>query len=440
MRKLLLSALVFLAIFSCTKDDYPVSPNDNSPNETITAKQVTEFREANTEFAIDLFRAVVMPDSLKENAMLSPLSVSIALSMLNNGTAGNTKTELKNALRYYDLPDYCINKGFRRLIDELDCYNSVMKLNLANSAWFDDSFPVKDDFVNSSKEFFDAGIKNIDLQSDAALDSVNSWTNEATDGMIPEMFSEMPPVVFLLCNAINFQGYWKAPFDPDETENKAFYFDGGGGKYTPTMQCNSVRPESPSVNFSYLIGDDFKAVKMPYGKKSYSESLSKTVAVPADNDNIHMYVFVPAGDLFTFINEKLTKAQWDGWMGSFKPFKELFPYADEFNFSLPKFKFGFEADLIPVMSALGMKDAFEAGASDFSNLTELWQGLFISIIKHITFIEVNEEGTSAAGLTVVGGSYGFTPEFKANKPFLFVIRDDLTGTILFMGQVYDPQY
>jgi serine protease inhibitor len=131
-------------------------------------------------------------------------------------------------LRYYDLPDYCINKGFRRLIDELDCYNSVMKLNLANSAWFDDSFPVKDDFVNSSKEFFDADIKNIDLQSPTALDSINLWTYEATDGKIPELFSEMPDVVFLLCNAINFQGYWKAPFDPDETESKKFYFDGGG--------------------------------------------------------------------------------------------------------------------------------------------------------------------------------------------------------------------
>jgi serine protease inhibitor len=95
MRKLLLLTLVFLAIFSCTKDDYPVSPNDNSPDGKITAKQVIGFREANADFAIDLFRAVVMPDSLKENAMLSPLSVSIALSMLNNGAPGTRKLNLR---------------------------------------------------------------------------------------------------------------------------------------------------------------------------------------------------------------------------------------------------------------------------------------------------------------------------------------------------------
>jgi serine protease inhibitor len=270
----LLLGLVFL--FSCTKqpDDYFSIPDDK---EALSAKQVIGFREANADFAIRLFREIVTADSLKDNSMISPLSVSIALSMLNNGAAGNTKTEIKNSLGYYNLTDYCINKGFRLLINELRAYNAVMKLNLANSAWFNDDFPVKENFTDVSRQYFDAEVRNMDFQAGDALDSINTWVNRETEGKISELFSEMPEIVFLLCNAINFQGYWKTPFDAAETESKKFYFDGGGYKNTPTMLCNSTGTGSPLANFSYLYEEDFKAVKMPYGRKKYSEAVIKTV-------------------------------------------------------------------------------------------------------------------------------------------------------------------
>ena len=171
---------------------------------------------------------------------------------------------------------------------------------------------------------------------------------------------------------------------------------------------------------------------MPYGKPDSTKS----------SNDVSMYVFVPVGDLRPFIETELNETSWENWMSSFISFDEQFPNYDyEFNFSLPKFKFGFESNLIPILQNMGMIDAFIGTIANFSDITDEWYGLFIGLVKHKSFIEVNEEGTSAAAVTIIGGTFGGPPpEFRANKPFFFAIRDELTGTILFMGQVYHPEY
>lgn len=446
MKKLMLLTLLVFVFFSCTKDYDPVSPEDQEPD-FLTEKNTSDFREANLNFANDIFKEIVDQSEADENIMISPLSISIALSMLNNGSAGNTKDEIKNVLKLDNLSDYCVNNNFRNLMEEFEHYNKVVDLDLANSAWFDDEFTVKQEFIDVNKEYYDAEIRNLDLNITASIDTINAWVSDKTDGKIEDILThEHINYEFFLINAINFQGFWKCPFNADVTENQRFYNEDGTYSLVPTMMANIYSEwifgdPSPIREFSFLYRDNFKAVKMPYGKKDTASLSSKNSYAPVSMDNINMYIFVPVNDLKPFIENELNVLNWNDWMNSFVLFDELYPEGVmDFKFMMPKFSFGNDINLIPVLQNMGMIDAFIGGIANFSGITDAWAGLFINLVKHKTFIEVNEEGTSAAGVTVIGGGYGaLPPEFLINKPFFFAIRDDLTGTILFMGQVYDPQ-
>ncbi|MBN2858189.1 MAG: serpin family protein [Candidatus Delongbacteria bacterium] len=432
MKKLMLLTLAFLIIFSCTKDDDPLSPNDPPQDETITAQNIFDFRNANLNFASDIFKEIVDQSVTNDNIMISPISISIAFAMLNNGAANNTKSQIKEVLGYGQVPDYCVNNLFLQLANKLDSLNNIIDLGLANSAWFDNDFPVRDTYVDLTKDYFDAEIRNLDLDQTASIDTINAWVSEKTEGKIEEILDYAAVgAEFFLVNAINFQGFWKFPFDADATENRRFYAEDGTFNLVPTMIDTGINEDAPSLKFEYFYGDSVRAVKMPYGNPDSKEG-----------KDVSMYVFVPTGILEDFIGTKLTVENWNIWMNSFKTFDQQFPeFENEFNFSMPKFKFGFESNLIPILQALGMTDAFIEGLADFSGMTEAWQSLFIGLVKHKSFIDVNEEGTSAAAVTIIGGyDSEIPPEFRVDKPFFFAIRDDLTGTILFMGQVYDPQY
>jgi serpin B len=424
----------FLVLLSCTKDDDPISPNDPPPDEIITAQNIFDFRNANLTFSQKIFKEIVDQTTTDQNIMISPISISIALSMLNNGAANNTKDEIKTALEYEDVPDYCINKLFLQLANKLDSLNNIIDLGLANSAWFDNDFPVRDTYVELTKDYFDAEIRNLDLDVNAAIDTINTWVSDNTGGKIEDILNyDTVGAEFCLINAINFQGFWKFPFDPEMTENRRFYSEDGSSRFVSTMTDNCRSEDSPCRKFEYLVTDSFKAVKMPYGAPDSVNTYK----------DVSMYVFIPDSTLNSFIDTELNTENWNSWMDSFIPFIEQFPdlvIGDDMDFSIPRFKFDSDLDLIPVLQNLGMNDTFTSGVADLSNATDAWQGLFVSKVKQKTFIEVNEEGTSAAAATVVVVEYGLPPEFKVNKPFFFAIRDDLTGTILFMGQVYDPQY
>lgn len=445
MKKFFLFALISVLFWTCSKNPAEQSdPSDNIYQEKITDKMISDFQQANMFFSHKIYKEIVSQDTVNANLMISPLSISIALSMLNNGAAESTKDQIKSVLEYQNLTDFCINTGFKNLITQLNFYRDVADIDIANSEWFDVNFPVKETFVQVNKDFYNAEVRNLDFSDPGSVDSINAWVNDKTDGKITEIIDLIDPeAVFYLINAINFQGFWKFPFDIDNTVNAKFYSEDMTYKYVQTMKAfvSSESPDSPVKEFSFLYTDDFKAVKMPYGKDMPLEYSTKTSSIPVSKDNINMYIFVPTGDLKPFVESQLNGDNWNTWMNSFQPYEELYPYSySDFEFSLPKFKFGCDKNLIPVLQALGMSDSFTAGVANFSGITELWQGLFINLVKHKSYIEVNEEGTSAAAVTIIGGGYGVPNVFKANKPFLFAVRDDLTGTILFMGQVYDPQY
>ena len=431
MKKLMLLTLAFLVIFSCTKDD-PVSSNDPPPDETITEKNILDFRHANLSFAQDVYKEIISQSTTDENIMISPISISIAFAMLNNGSANNTKDQIKEVLGYGEVPDYCVNNMFLQLANKLDSLNNIIDLGLANSAWFDNNFPVRETYVELTKDYFDAEIRNLDLGQTASIDTINAWVSNKTDGKIEDILDySAVGAAFFLVNAINFQGFWKFPFDADATENRRFYNEDGTYKFVSTMIDTGINEDAPCRKFDYLIRDTFKAVKMPYGNPDETKN----------SEDVSMYVFVPDSTLEDFIGNDLNTENWNSWMNLFNSFEDQYGTGVMgFNFSIPKFKFGFESNLIPILQALGMTDAFIGGLADFSVMTEACQSLFIGLVKHKSFIDMNEEGTSAAAVTIIGGYTGVDDSFLVNKPFFFAIRDDLTGTILFMGQVYDPQY
>lgn len=430
MKKLVFLILATVIFFSCT--DNATDPTPDPTEDVITEKNILDFQKANLTFAGNIFREIVSQSDTDENTMISPVSISIAFSMLNNGAAENTKAEIKSVLQYSEVPDFCINQLFLKLLNRLDSLNSIIELDFANAAWFDDDFIVKQEFVDENKEFFDIDVNNLDLNLTASIDTINAWVSNKTDGKIEEVLTYNDVgAAFFLANAINFQGYWKFPFDPDETINLNFYNEDGTSSSVLTMHDNAISEDAPTRKFEFFTTDIFKAVKMPYGEPDTSK---------ASND-VAMYVFVPVGDLKPFIENELNETNWETWMNSFISYEEQFSDSGEFNFTLPKFKFGFESNLIPILESLGMLDAFTEGVANFSEMTDNWQSLFIGLVKHKSFIDVNEEGTSAAAVTIIGGyENGLPSEFRANKPFFFAIRDELTGTILFMGQVYHPEY
>ena len=428
MKKLLLIVFVAVIFFSCT--DNSTDPVNNPNEEVITQANIIDFRNANLEFANNIFKQIAVEDS---NVMISPVSISIALSMLNNGAGENTKTEIKSILEYDNVPDHCINKLFQELLIDLSSLNEVIDLKIANSAWFDTEFEVLQSFIDVNKEFYNAEVRNIDLQAVGTVDSINTWVSNKTDGKITEIIEIINPLAaFFLLNAIDFQGYWKFPFDPDATENAPFTDDNGNYSNVTAMMDNGINDDAPCKKFKYLVTDAFQAVKMPYGIPDSTKS----------SNDVSMYVFVPDTTLAVFIDTELTTSNWNSWIDSFISFDDQYPeYEYEFNFILPKFKFGFEKKLIPVLQSMGLIDAFDPISANFSDITDCWDGLYIDVAKHKSFIDVNEEGTSAAAVTIIGGSYTSNiPNFSAIKPFLFVITDELTGTILFMGQVYNPEY
>ncbi len=213
-----------------------------------------------------------------------------------------------------------------------------------------------------------------------------------------------------LINAIYFKGEWSDPFDPDMTGNRDFNLPDGSVKEIAVMIKND--------DFRYLETDDFQAVSLPYGK----------------NERVSMYVFLPASDSsLEQLYGEMNLLNWKRWIASFGSM--------EGEVGLPRFKFEYETSLKDALAALGMGVAFDESAADFSKMHPVPPNLFISEVKHKTFIEVNEEGTEAAAVTSVEVGMTAMPEtfsMIVDRPFFFAIADDMTGTILFMGSVTNP--
>jgi len=386
-------------------------PQDKEPNKIELNKKSAEILQADRQFAFELFKEVY-GGTEEDNLMISSLSASYALGMTYNGAAGNTREAFRQVLHFDDLTDQEVNESYQDLMSQLVTLDDQVQFSIANSIWYKLGYTILQDFISTNQEYFDAAVEELDFSDPGAKDIINGWIEEKTNDKIKDMLDYIPGnAVMYLVNAIYFNATWKYQFDPEETFQDNFILEGGGLHPSDFMQVEGA--------FNYTSQGDFTAVELPYGDSAFS-----------------MVVLLPEpGITLDALVGNLDAESWESWFSSSYPTNVLI--------ELPKFKYGFKSLLNDPLIDLGLGVAFNEGAADFSRITP-GGNLFISRVIHQTFIDVNEEGTEAAAATIVEMLESSIPSgpisFRADRPFLYVIKENSTGALLFMGKVGKPEY
>ena len=402
---LLFSVAVLLICTRCSKN-----PDENLPKDPVRINldaAQTALVESWNSFAFYIFRKVIESSESTENVMISPLSISYALSMTLNGANGATRDSMLKALSVSGITPDEINSSYKNLTDALLNVDSRVKMSIANSVWTENDFKVKKSFVDILTSYYDSESMQFYIADKTVPSKINSWISDKTNGLIKNMVDNLDDnTVMLLINAIYFKGKWKSEFDKDNTITTSFY------KPADTVSVPTMKQKS---DFKVYVGDGFKLGEFPYGQC-----------------NFVMDIILPdAQDGIAAILPTVTDASFFSWLNNLS--------AAKVDLSLPRFKYGFKKGLKDVLTDIGMGIAF-TDAADLTNIANA--SLLISDVIHQSFIETNEEGTEAAAATIVvisttsAGPDSFT--FNADHPFLYIIRETTTNTILFMGRVTDP--
>ena len=393
--------IVLLCLFGCSEI------NDNIINdvlETINDPDVSSVASANTKFGFKLLQDLQEQEP-GSNIFISPLSISIALTMTYNGAVGETARAMAEVLEIDELDLATINHSNAALRTSLENSGPKVEISIANSIWSRQGVEFNSGFLDRNRLFFGAEIASLDFSAPQAADIINGWVDTNTRGKIKKIVQEIDPGTLLfLINAIYFKGSWQEEFDKLQTRTDIFHLSDGSEKRVPMMHRDGAYP--------YFRGEHFEAAGLPYG----------------DGDVI-MYIFLPNHDsnLNEFL-DSLNAENWTSWLSQFSPVRE------NSMMIIPRFKLEYEVSLNDTLKALGMDIAFGSGA-DFSGMGP---SLFISEVRHKAVVEVNEEGTEAAAVTVVVGVTSLPPIFRVDRPFFFAIYDTKTETILFMGTVTEP--
>ena len=383
-----------------------VSVAQNAPKEIALTAEEREQVVSNNNFAFNLFREAREDESL----VLSPLSITYALGMLNNGAAGQTLQEINSVLGFTDAD--ATNTFCRKMLDESGKVDKETKVLIANTIYVNEArgYRLLTPFVEKANSYYDAQPETRDFNDGQTMDVINQWASDHTEGMITKVLNKDsfdPGAISYLLNAICFKGTWSMPFIPDFTKPETFY---GYGKNTDVQMMRQWE------TFDYAENDLCQSVRLPYGNGGYE-----------------MTVFLP-----------LKGKTLDDLLGGMNGSNWLSMNYDLCNLSLalPRFETSIDVDLKPIMSALGMPsafDMFEAEFPDFcGNELDPHHPIFIDLMKQVARIKVDEEGTEAAAVTVIGAkdnAVALDPiSFEANRPFLFTISERSTGVIFFIGQ------
>lgn len=378
-----------------------------TPDPLILNAETSGLIAQSNHFGVDLFREVAADET--ENLMLSPLSASVALTMLLNGTSGETFTQIRDLLGYSPTADLAsINESYRSLTQQLLNVDREVTLTLANAMFYREGFGVKTPYLNTLRTAFDAEISGLNFNAPSAVTTINSWASSKTNGRIPQVIDRITQeTVLFLMNALYFKGEWTTPFEEAKTASRPFALENDTYVNVPTMEGR--------VDSRQFSTGTYRAIELPYGRRNFS----MVVLVPNESLNTFLPRFTPA--LWDEISSGL--GQEDTWTSTLV--------------RLPRFSFSYERTLNTVLQRLGMTDAFSAARADLSRISD--ERLYVSFVKQNTFVEVNEEGTEAAAVTTIGIEVTSLPMgFFVDKPFLFLIRERTSNTLLFVGQVVNP--
>jgi serpin B len=335
----------------------------------------------------------------------------MALGMTRNGAANKTLSDINTALGFSALSDTEINETFKYIYKTFSTLDPNVKVQIANSIWYKNEFEVLADFIATNQEYFGAEVSPLNFASPDAVKAINDWVKLKTNNLIPSILDVIPDeAVMYLVNAVYFKGQWRYKFDINNTHEDPFYKSDGSVASVPFMQ--------QEIAHQYMSTSDFEAVSLPYSQGNYA----MTIFLPRENKTI--------ADIIPL----LTGSNWNTWQTLFAE--------NKLTLEMPRFKYKYEEKKMKeVLTDLGMGIAFDASLADFTRINQ-HDNLYISDVRHKTFIETNEEGTEAAAVTSVGiGITSVDPEpihLTVNRPFVYFISEKSTGSILFIGTVVNP--
>jgi serine protease inhibitor len=409
------AVLAWTTVPGCTAAPQPPTPAAvcSAPQGSASAAQ--SLASSDTTFAVALYGLAAAALGAGQNVIVSPYSVSATLTMLDVGARGETDTQIESVLR---LPGSgaTVAPAYAALActDETDGSSQGNRLALANALWGQKGAPFESTFLSVLSTGYNAPLQQVDFSGDpgAATTAINQWVSQATQAAIPMLLQ--PGDVdastrVVLVNAVYFKGEWATGFDPNQTRPASFTLSDGTQVSVPTM--------SGTINFAsvYRAANMLSLYEVPYKGGSFA-----------------MDFLVPQGSL-SDLEASLTPASLGAALASLQG-------AFAQRLALPKFSFGDSLDLKPLLAGLGMPDVFERSVADLSGIDGA-RDLYVNLAKQQALVEVDEQGTVAAAATATAGAVGLAVAegVTIDHPFLFLIRDTRTGSLLFMGRVEDPR-
>jgi len=391
-------------LVGCAAGTEQIGQNNSSQNPSFAKDKISQkVVEGNTNFALDIFKQLDKED-LEQNIFISPLSISTALTMTYQGAAESTKEAMSNALGYNGIEDGILNDSYKNLIPYLNQLDEKVILDINNSIWVREGEDIKPEFLAVNEDVFQAPVTQMNFSQENAAEKINKWIEEATNKKIDKMVDSPidSDVIMYLINAIYFKGDWAEQFESENTFETSFLSEDG--------RSQKVMMMSRTGEVEYGQGDKYQAVRLPYG-----------------SGKIAMYCVLPEKGVM--VSDFIAGLNTEKW----QEIKDSIAEQGEVILQLPRFKLEYGIkNLNDSLTALGMGEAF-TGQADFSGIRD---EILISQVLHKAVIEVNEEGSEAAAATEVEMKLTAVQNplaFIADRPFVFVIADDDTGTILFMG-------
>ena len=385
----------------------------------IQTKKAQRLTLANNKFGFELLKTAVYSDQTNnQNVVLSPTSMSLAFAILFNGSNGATKDQLASVLQIPGFSLYDLNESAKFLLARLNAGTPGISSNLTNSIWIKNGIILNPTFLADAQGSYNAYIANLDFADPLASKTINDWVFGNTGGKITNVVPEKidPATASYIINTAYFNGIWKYKFESANVSSRDFYKQDGAKTPVPSMKMNRN-------NFLYFENDLVQAVKLPYGA---DQKYSMVVLLPKDGG------VTPLLGKFNIIT-------WQGWLDSFKE--------QDGTLYLPKFKTEYTGTMAPILKNLGMVLPFDSMKADFSKLSAdgLSRDFSVNNVTHKTYLDVNEEGTEAAAVTVIDvatttsiGDAKTKPApfvMDVNKPFFFAIVNEETQANLFVGIV-----
>ena len=401
--------------------------SEAQPIQLTEAQRV--FANDNNSFTLNFLKTVNDVDKSGKSFIYSPLSITYVLGMVNDAAEGETERELEQTLGFHEGGIQAVNDYCKKLIEGLPKVDEKVTLNIANAIFLNKNYTLKPQFTQDMQTYYDAKAEALDFWAPETLDHINGWAKEKTNGMIPTILEKVDPLILsYLLNVIYFKADWASKFDQKNTKEEAFTTE-NGSTTLPLMHQN--------VLINYVKNAIFSAVNIPYGNGMWN----MTVLLPEE------------GKTTDDIINHLAACGINGIEGAFCEIEDgiatmravtFSPY--EVDLKLPRYETSSDTDeieggLVGLMKKMGINRAFYDGLAEIPNMCEA--PVYIDMIRQKAKIEVNEEGSEAAAVTVAGVTYkdaSSAPKeypkatFHANRPFVYVIREASSGVILFVGK------